>query len=94
MDEHNELRTMIEKGRDKIEWYRQVDPVMLRTLQDMIKDKDYMKKLPVILKTLYEFAFITYAGTNMKNLQLVSCLILYLMNGNHVLAVSHKNFMM
>ena len=69
MDEHNELRTMIEKGRDKIEWYRQVDPVMLRTLQDMIKDKDYMKKLPVILKTLYEFAFITYAGTNITNLR-------------------------
>ena len=25
MDEHSELRTMIEQGKDKIEWYRQVN---------------------------------------------------------------------
>ena len=25
MDEHKELRTMIEEGKDKLEWYRQVN---------------------------------------------------------------------
>ena len=62
MDEHADLRIMIENGKDKIEWYRQVDPAMFRTLQDMMKDKNYMDKLSSIVRTIYEFAFITYAG--------------------------------
>ena len=41
MDDHAELRTMIERGRDKIEWYRQVDPVMLRSVQDMVKSPNF-----------------------------------------------------
>ena len=61
MDDHPELRTMIERGRDKIEWYRQVDPVMLRSVQDMIKSPNFKENLHVIMKTIYEFAFITYA---------------------------------
>ena len=62
MDDHAELREMIQAGRDKIEWYRQVDPAMFRTLQDMMKGKDYLDKMPSIVRVLYEFAFITYAG--------------------------------
>ena len=62
MDDHAELREMIQAGRDKIEWYRQVDPAMFRTLQDMMKGKDYLNKMPSIVRVLYEFAFITYAG--------------------------------
>merc|ERR1712156_1128789 len=61
MDEHSELRTMIEQGKDKIEWYRQVDPGMLRTLQDMIKVPNFKENMAAIVKTIYEFAFITYA---------------------------------
>jgi len=61
MDTHSELRKMIEHGRDKIEWYRQVDPGMLRVLQDMMKSKNYMENLSNIVRTIYEFAFITYA---------------------------------
>ena len=62
MDDHSELRTMIEQGRDKIEWYRQVDPTMLRTVQDMVKNPNFKENLPTIMRTVYEFAFITYAG--------------------------------
>ena len=62
MDDHSELRRMIEVGKDKIEWYRQVDPAMYRTLKDMMKDSNYLAKMPNIVRTIYEFAFITYAG--------------------------------
>ena len=62
MDDHADLREMILAGRDKIEWYRQVDPAMFRTLQDMMKGKDYLDRMPSIVRVLYEFAFITYAG--------------------------------
>ena len=65
MDDHTELREMIQAGRDKIEWYRQVDPTMFRTLQDMMKGKDYLAKMPSIVRVLYEFAFITYAGKDL-----------------------------
>lgn len=61
MDDHSDLRTMIANGRDKIEWYRQVDPGMLRTLQDMIKAPNFKENMAAIVKTIYEFAFITYA---------------------------------
>ena len=66
MDDHAELRQMIEAGKDKLEWYRQVDPAMFRTLQDMMKEKNYLDKMPTIVKTIYEFAFITYAGNVTK----------------------------
>ena len=66
MDDHAELRQMIEAGKDKLEWYRQVDPAMFRTLQDMMKEKNYLDKMPTIVKTIYEFAFITYAGNVRK----------------------------
>ena len=62
MDDHNELRMMIEQGRDKIEWYRQVDPVMLKTLQNMMKNSNFKENMSSIVKSIYEFAFITYAG--------------------------------
>merc|ERR1712080_444141 len=42
MDERSHLRKMIDEGKDKLEWYRQVDPAKLN-------------------KTIYEFAFMTYA---------------------------------
>ena len=66
MDDHSDLRTMIANGRDKIEWYRQVDPGMLRTLQDMIKAPNFKENMAAIVKTIYEFAFITYAGKNLR----------------------------
>lgn len=37
-------------------------PFLLRVLQDMMKSKNYMENLSNIVRTIYEFAFITYAG--------------------------------
>lgn len=53
---------MIAEGRDKLEWYRQVDPVKLNTLKDLINAPDYKEKLGTLIKTIYEFAFLTYSG--------------------------------
>ena len=72
MDDHAELRQMIEAGKDKLEWYRQVDPAMFRTLQDMMKEKNYLDKMPTIVKTIYEFAFITYAGNVTKTTSILT----------------------
>jgi hypothetical protein len=62
MDDHSELRKMIEEGKDKLEWYRQVDPAKLNTLKDLMNAPNYKENMPTIIRTIYEFAFITYAG--------------------------------
>ena len=77
MEEHAELRTMIAEGKDKLEWYRQVDPAKLNTLKDslepdpfvfivLLKDlmntPDYNENMTTLIRTIYEFAFDTYAG--------------------------------
>merc|ERR1719413_133021 len=36
MDDHKELREMIEEGKDKLEWYRTVDPQKLEHLKELI----------------------------------------------------------
>ena len=64
MDERPHLRTMIEEGKDKLEWYRQVDPAKLNTLKDLINAPNYKDNLATLIRTIYEFAFLTYAGTN------------------------------
>ena len=74
MDDHSDLRTMITHGRDKIEWYRQVDPGMLRTLQDMIKAPNFKENMAAIVKTIYEFAFITYAGQEKLDSHKMTCM--------------------
>merc|ERR1719310_2682541 len=61
MDERPHLRTMIEEGKDKLEWYRQVDPAKLNTLKDLMKAPNFKENMPNIVRTIYEFAFITYA---------------------------------
>jgi len=61
MDEHSELRKMIEEGKDKLEWYRQVDPAKLNTLKDLMSGPNYKDNMATIIRTIYEFAFITYA---------------------------------
>ena len=62
MDEHSELRKMIENGKDKLEWYRQVDPAKLNTLKDLMNAPNHKENMPTIIRNIYEFAFITYAG--------------------------------
>ena len=61
MDERSYLRQMIDEGKDKLEWYRQVDPAKLNTLKDLINAPNYKENLGTLIKTIYEFAFLTYA---------------------------------
>lgn len=52
---------MIQEGKDKLEWYRQVDPQKLNTLKDLINAPNYKDNLATLIRTIYEFAFLTYA---------------------------------
>jgi len=61
MDEHKELRAMIDEGKDKLEWYRQVDPGKLNTLKDLIQAPNFKDNMPTLIRTIYEFAFLTYS---------------------------------
>lgn len=61
MDEHAHLRTMIEEGKDGLEWYRAVDPAKMATVEAMIKAPDHREKMPHIVKTILEFAYLTYS---------------------------------
>ena len=80
MDEHAHLRTLIEEGKDGLEWYRceniyfllltfivgvfhrSVDPAKMQTVEAMIKAPDHREKMPHIIKTILEFAYLTYSG--------------------------------
>eukprot|EP00088_Acartia_fossae_P011713 TRINITY_DN15970_c0_g1_i1.p1 TRINITY_DN15970_c0_g1~~TRINITY_DN15970_c0_g1_i1.p1 ORF type:complete len:475 (+),score=182.69 TRINITY_DN15970_c0_g1_i1:73-1497(+) len=61
MDEHSDLRPMIENGKDKLEWYRKVDEGAVSSLKNMIDVPDYKTKLGAIVGSLYKLAFKTYA---------------------------------
>jgi len=61
MDEHKELRTMIEEGKDKLEWYRTVDAAKMEHLKEMMAAPDYKENLGSLIRTIYDFAFVTYA---------------------------------
>jgi len=61
MDDRKELREMIENGKDKLEWYRQVDPAKLNTLKDLINSPNYKENLGKLINTVYDFAFQTYS---------------------------------
>ena len=72
MEDHSELGPMIEEGKDKLEWYRQVDPVKLISLKEMINAPDYKENMISLIRTLYEFAFDTYAGNILEDYSLIS----------------------
>ena len=40
----------------------QVDPAKLNTLKELIAGPDYKENMQKIIRTIYEFAFMTYAG--------------------------------
>ena len=61
MDARPTLRPMIDNGKDKLEWYRQVDPAKLNTLKELINSPDYKENMGKLIKTVYDFAFQTYA---------------------------------
>ena len=59
--EKKDLQTMVEEGKDKLEWSRTVDAAKLEQLKAMMADPNYKENLSNLIKTLYEFAFQTYA---------------------------------
>jgi len=61
MDDNKELRTMIEQGKDKLEWYRTVDAAKLEHLKEMMAADNYKENLGTLIRTIYDFAFVTYA---------------------------------
>merc|ERR1719242_2887092 len=61
MDDHKELRTMIDEGKDKLEWYRTVDAAKLEHLKEMMAADNYKENLGTLIRTIYDFAFVTYA---------------------------------
>ena len=61
MKEHEDLKTMIKEGRDKIEWCRTVDAEKLDQLKKLLSDPNYKDNLPKLIRTVLEFAFITYS---------------------------------
>ena len=69
MTDHSELRTMIEEGKDKLEWYRQVDPAKLNTLKQLMMEDNYKENMSTLIKTIYEFAFLTYSGHSLTKHQ-------------------------
>jgi len=60
MDDHSNLRQMVEAGKDKLEWYRRVDESKISDLKGMISG-DYREKLGSIVSHLYKLAFQTYS---------------------------------
>jgi len=61
MDDNKDLRTMIEQGKDKLEWYRTVDAAKLEHLKEMMAADNYKENLGTLIRTIYDFAFVTYA---------------------------------
>ena len=52
--------------------YRQVDPAKLNTLKDLINAPNYKDNLATLIRTIYEFAFLTYAGGYLNDTNLVT----------------------
>ena len=52
---------MIEEGKDKLEWYRTVDASKLEHLKEIINSPNYKDNLGTLIRTIYDFAFMTYA---------------------------------
>jgi len=57
MDEHAELRTMIEEGRSKLEWERKIPDEKLMDLKAMLDSPDFKTNLPKVIKRIYELAW-------------------------------------
>ena len=50
MDDNKELRTMIEQGKDKLEWYRTVDAAKLEHLKEMMAADNYKENLGTLIR--------------------------------------------
>ena len=46
---------MISEGKDRLEWYRQVDPAKLNTLKELIAAPDYKVNHELALTFLFKY---------------------------------------
>ena len=53
--------TPADQGKDKLEWYRTVDAAKLEHLKEMMAADNYKENLGTLIRTIYDFAFVTYA---------------------------------
>ena len=61
IEDHKSLHELAEEGKDKLEWSRTVDSAKLDQLRALMAAPDYKDNLAVLVRTIYDFAFITYA---------------------------------
>ena len=61
MKENKELKTMASEGKDKLEWCRTIDAEKMEQLKNLLKNPDYKDNLPLLIRTVFEFAYITYS---------------------------------
>merc|ERR1711892_523752 len=56
-----ELVLMATEGKDKLEWSRTVDASKLEQLREIMADPNYKDNLSALIRTIYDFAYLTYA---------------------------------
>jgi len=56
-----DLVTMATEGKDKLEWSRTVDASKLEQLREIMADPNYKDNLSSLIRTIYDFAYLTYA---------------------------------
>merc|ERR1719277_2420959 len=65
--EFDVIKELLEKlpatvqGKNKLEWYRTVDAAKLEHLKEMMAADNYKENLGTLIRTIYDFAFVTYA---------------------------------
>merc|ERR1712156_850403 len=53
--------TWMEEHKDKLEWYRTVDAAKLEHLKELMLAPNYKENMGTLIRTIYDFAFVTYA---------------------------------
>ena len=61
MDEKKDLKLMAAEGKDKLEWSRTVDAGKLEQLKKLLNDPNYKDNLSLLIRTIFEFAYLTYS---------------------------------
>lgn len=59
--EYPNLIQMATDGKDKLEWSRKVDESKLEDLKEIMAGQDYKDNLSAVIRTIYDFAYMTYA---------------------------------
>lgn len=60
MNENSNLRDMINNGKDKLEWSRQMDQSEVNNLRNVVQGPDYKAKLGQVMTSLYRMSHKTF----------------------------------